>query len=51
VVTGLHPKVEVIPQLSAYVALEGWSDIGTVLAETRTEVTEIINAPQIISAF
>jgi hypothetical protein len=50
VVTGLDPKVEVVPQLSAYVALEGWSDISDVLTETRTEVTEIINAPQIISA-
>jgi hypothetical protein len=50
VITGLDPKVEVEPYLTVYIGLEDWSDVDDVLSETRAEVAEIMNAPQILRA-
>ncbi|HZO97144.1 MAG TPA: hypothetical protein VFB42_07220 [Gaiellaceae bacterium] len=50
VITGLNPTVEVKPGLTVYVSLEDWSNALDVLSETRAEVAEILNAPEIIAA-
>jgi hypothetical protein len=50
VITGANPEMEVEPNLSAYVALEGWANAMDILIDTRREVTEILNAPEILRA-
>jgi hypothetical protein len=50
VVTGDNPEVSVTPNLSAYVAMEGWSNAMDILTNTSREVAQIINAPQILRA-
>ena len=49
-ITGRHPKMEVDPDLSGYIALEGWANAIDTLHDIRDEVTDIINAPEISGA-
>jgi len=49
-ITGVDPEVEVAPQVALYVALEDRSNVLEVLAQIRTEVTEILYASEIATA-
>ena len=50
VVTGLNPEVEVKPELSAFIAIEGRLNALDVLDQMRAEIDAILNAPQITGA-
>lgn len=50
VVTGLHPKVQMALTPTVEIVVEGRSGFGGVLEGIRREVTEILNAPEIIAA-
>jgi hypothetical protein len=50
VVTGPNPEVEMEPKLTAYIALEGWTNAIDGLKQMRAEVGAILNAPEIVAA-
>jgi hypothetical protein len=50
IITGPNPKAEVLVKPTGYIALEDGRDIDDVLHAIRTEVEEIISAPEIAAA-
>jgi hypothetical protein len=50
IVTGPHPEVDVEPEFTGYIRLEGRFNAIDVLKQMRAEIGVILDAPQIVAA-